>query len=546
MTHRVLPVAWGVILSLAAGGLSAAFAQEAPTAAAAQADQLLSAEVGFSSAGAQPAPLAGDEVFLRRLTLDLHGRQPTIAETIAFALDGSPNKRVKKVEELLADSRYGANWARYWRDVVMYRATEQRAQIVAGSMEQYFRDAFNQNKPWSEIATAFVTAKGDALENGQTGLIIAQEGKPEETVSEISRIFLGVQIQCAQCHDHPTDRWKREQFHQLAAFFPRVSARLILTPDRREISVAVAEFGNTPISINGNRVRGTSEHYMPDLKNPNDRGTLMQPVFFATGDKLPSGTRDAERRGQLASWITKADNPFFAKAIVNRLWSELVGEGFYEPVDDIGPDRECSAPQTLDYLAQQFTQHNHDLKWLFQTITGTQAYQRESRPRRTPDEKPFLANVPRRLRSDELFDNLLAALDLAEPSGAFGGGAGAGQRLNRGPRQQFAQVFGYDPSERRDEVAGAIPQALMMMNSTFFAGAVSGSRSSSGLGRLMREISDDRALVVELYLKTLAREPTANETATCLAHIKEIGGRTEAFEDLLWTLVNSTEFLHRR
>ncbi len=535
------------LLSLLAGLVcSAAWAAEKPAAVAAQADELLATESGLNREKLKPSPLTDDEIYLRRVTLDLHGRLPSVGEITAFALDPAADKRGAVVRKLLADPRYGENWSKYWQDVIMYRATEQRAQIIAGTLTEYLKDSLNQNKPWSDVATAFITASGDGMEKGETALIIAQEGKPEETVAEISRIFLGVQIQCAQCHDHPTDRWKREQFHELAAFFPRVAARIILTPDNRSISVSVTEFGNDPTERNGNRVRGSAEHRMPNLKDPTARGTLMTPVLFATGDKLAGNVRDEERRGTLAKWITKPENPYFAKALVNRLWSELVGEGFYEPVDDIGPDRQCDAPQTLDYLATAFAATNYDVKWLYETIMATQAYQRISKSRRNPDQPAFVSNVPQRLRADQLFDNMLSALGSKEPA-SFGAGAyGPGARFNRGPRQQFSTVFGYDPSERRDEVSGTIPQALMMMNSPTFSSLLDGKTSRTGLGKMLTEIKDDRVLISELYLRTLAREPSKKEVDTCLAHVAELKNRTEAFEDIHWSLVNSTEFLYRR
>jgi hypothetical protein len=515
-----------------------------PAQIAARADELLAQELGLNDQ-TKSAKLASDETFLRRVTLDLHGRLPTAAEITAFTLDPSADKRSALVKKLLADPRYGENWSRYWRDVIMYRATEQRAQLVSGVLTSFLRDSFNENKPWSDIATAFITAEGDALAKGECALIVAQEGKPEETVAEISRIFLGVQIQCAQCHDHPTDRWKREQFHELAAFFPRVASRVILTPENRSITVTVTEFGNTPFGFNGNRFRGSAEHRMPDLKNPNARGTLMTPVLFATGDRLRGNTPDAERRGTLAKWITKPENDYFSKAFVNRLWSELVGEGFCEPVDDMGPDRQCTAPETLNHLATSFASTNYDIKWLFETIMATEAYQRDSRSRRNPDEPAFAANVPQRLRADQLYDNLTAAV--GSSAGQFGRGfGGGGGRFGRGPRQQFSATFGYDPSERRDEVSGTIPQALFMMNSPIFAGAIDARSSRSRLGRLLSEIKDDRALISELYLRTLAREPSERETNTCLEYIASVRSRSEAFEDIQWALMNSTEFLYRR
>ena len=221
-------------------------------------------------------------------------------------------------------------------------------------------DQFNANTPWNEIATRLITARGNVQDNGSTGLIMAQGGRPEDTVAEISRIFIGIQIQCAQCHDHPTDRWTREQFHQLVAFFPRVAVRPMMR-DNRSFAVVADDLPSRRRTNNNNRFRGTPEHYMPDLEDPQARGTLMQPVFFVTGQQLETGALDEARRGQLSRWLTSPENPWFARALVNRLWSELVGEGVYEPVDDIGPDRECSAPRTLDLLASQFAEQQYNI-----------------------------------------------------------------------------------------------------------------------------------------------------------------------------------------
>ena len=537
-----------VVLAGLIGFASAADAADLsnPTEVAAKVDASLLAELPTDAA--KPLQKIGDEEFLRRAYLDIIGHIPSPEEVTAFALNPAKDKRAKTVEKLLADERFGQNWGRYYRDVIMYRKTEDRAEIVSGQLENYLTKEFNTNASWAKIATEMVTATGDATENGACALIIAQQGQPEEVVAEVSRIFLGVQIQCAQCHDHPTDRWKREQFHELAAFFPRTASRLILTPDRREISVVAQDafLGRGRPGMANRRFVGTAEHYMSDLKNPTDKGKLMTPVFFATGDKLPLGTKDADRRGTLAKWIIEQENPYFAKAFVNRLWSELNGEGFYEPVDDIGPDRDCTAPLTIEYLAKEFGKANYDIKWLFRTITATSLYQAPSAPRRNPDQTPMQTNIAQRLRGDQLFDNLLNALGVSEPQPPGGMGAMGGLYGRRfSPRGNFNTAFGYDPSERRDEVAGSIPQALVFMNG---ANVNVGIRASgrTALAKMMSEIKDDQALVTELYLRVLAREPSSSEMQTCLRYIKNVNNRGEAFEDLQWSLINSTEFLHRK
>lgn len=548
MSRPIQPWRFGLLISCLGislvGSARACRGAEAPAEVAAETNRRLQVEIAVAS----PVPPVTDEVFLRRVYLDTVGQNPKPSDISAFLLDPDEDKRGKLIEKLLADERFGRNWSRYWRDVILFRKTEDRAQIIAKPLAEYFETQLNANAPWSKIATDLITASGDALENGACGLIIAQQGQPEDTVAEISRIFLGVQISCAQCHDHPTDRWKREEFHQLAAFFPRVASRVMLMPEKLTVSVVAQDFFPFRGRAMGNmRFRGTAEHFMSDLKDPQSRGTQMEPVLFATGDKLPVGTKDSERRSKLAEWITKPENPYFAKAFVNRIWGELCGEGFYEPLDDIGPDRECTAPQTIDYLASEFAKANYDVKWLYQTILATDLYQKESRDRRNPDQPPFQANVAQRLRADQLFDNLLAALGVPEPSGAMRPGMLAGpNRGRRGtPRLVFGVVFGYDPSERKDELVGSIPQALALMNSPGVNGVLR-ANGFTNLARIARTTADQKALVTQLYLRTLARPPKESELTTCLAYFEEVGNRSEAIEDLQWTLINSTEFLHRK
>lgn len=509
-------------------------------------DRLLAKETKAGTAAAGPAvPRVGDETFLRRLSLDLIGRPPSPEETTLFALDTSPAKRATLVEKLLADQRYGENWARYWRDVIFYRRTEERSIIGAESCADFLAEKLNANARWDEVATALITATGDVEENGATGLLFAHRGEPEAVVAEVTRIFSGIQISCAQCHDHPTDRWKRDQFHKMAAFFPRIALRPNPQQGPRSFTIAVTDFEPRFRPRNAmQRVQGSLEHYMPDLNDPQAKGTLMQPVFFVSGQTLDVGTKDADRRGQFSQWLTGRDNPWFARALVNRLWSELVGEGFYEPVDDMGPDRECSAPQTLDYLSQSFAASGYDVKQLFRTIVATEAYQRESRSRRQPEDPPFAANTSQRLRGDQLFNQLIALLGVSEGEAGRGGPAGGPPGLRRGPRAQFNAVFGYDPSSPRDEITGSIQQALILMNSPLINGALNGQRGT--LARLLRDIPQDDDLTTELYLRALGREPAEQELRTCRDYVREVGQRREAFEDILWSLVNSTEFLHRK
>jgi hypothetical protein len=223
----------------------------------------------------------------------------------------------------------------------------------------------------------------------------------------------------------------------------------------------------------------------------------------------------------------------------------LVGEGFYEPVDDVGPDREARAPETLRILAEGFHNSGYDVKWLVETICTTDAYQRQSRPREHGDDHvPFAANVPQPLRADQLYNAVISALDIPDAPQERLGRPNKAVR-NIGPRTQFNETYGFDPSEPRESIAGSIPQALALMNSPQVAGSLK-AKGRNFLSTLLGEVKDNDEFFTELYLRTLSRQPTADELARATAYVDEIGNRGEAAEDLAWVLLNSAEFRYRR
>jgi hypothetical protein len=284
---------------------------------------------------------------------------------------------------------------------------------------------------------------------------------------------------------------------------------------------------------------------MPDLEDPAAPGTRMQPKFFLTSAEIPFGSLDSERRGAIAEWMT--ENEWFATAFVNRMWAELVGEGFYDPIDDFCPDRSPNAPKAVKFLSRSFAESGHDVKWLIRVICATEAYQRESRPRREPDGTPFVATIAQPLRSDQLFNAILTAVETGEPEmlGRRGPAPNGPYRRNS-VRTSFEGVFGYDPSDPRESVVSSIPQALAMMNAPRVNLAIRAIGSETVLGRLMAETPSDPLLVDELYLRTLSREPTNDERKTALKFVRSSKNRAAVFEDLFWTLLNSSEFSHRR
>ncbi|HEY1602789.1 MAG TPA: DUF1549 domain-containing protein [Pirellulales bacterium] len=547
----------GVLILHAGSGRAGDLAENSNSPAAAdlarQVDSTLAAELLVNVAATEPvgnvsppnvAALTDDETFLRRVSQDLVGELPSPEEITSFVLDPSSDKRAQIVDRLLADARFGRNWGQYFRDVILYRRTDERVLRTGPAIVKFLAEQLSGEARWDQIARAFITARGDVRDNGHTGLIMAQMAQAPEIAAETARIFLGVQIQCAQCHDHKTDRWKRQQFHELAAFFPRIAIRAVKEGDKR-VSFEVVSRDGAPRRPKDGKARGNVEHYMPDLDDPSAQGTLMQPVFFLSGEQLAVGTTDVDRRTALADWITGKKNPWFGRAFVNRIWAELVGHGFYEPVDDMGPDRTAAAPRTLDLLTQAFVDHNYDVKWLMRTIMATQAYQQVSHSRRDDASTPSAASCPQPLRADQIFDALAAALAIDEPKQGPRAQAGK-QRPPRNPRFEFDRAFGYDPSAERDEVSASIPQALLMMNSPLLQRAINAKSAGAVLDKLLAQNSDDENVTTELYLRCLAREPKPAEMAECLSYVRSIDDRGEAFEDVLWALINSTEFTHRK
>ena len=563
---------------------------------AAEVDRLLNKS--FEAAGVTPAGPATDEDFLRRVSLDLAGTIPTAKEVTLFGLDPDPDKRAKLIDRLLESKGYGDLWASYWAEVIFGHATEQQARAVQGVFEEWMNEQLMANKSWAEMTTALLTATGQVQEDGETALMFAHTGNAEEIAAEVSRIFLGIQLQCANCHDHPTDGWKREQFHELAAYLPRVSVRR--EPDAGFLDFEVASFSGPDVRprpaelakfIDRNRDgkitkdeaklaprferifnfalaqgdsdkdgalsmkelealpeppregRGSSEHYMPDLNDPTSKGTMMQPVFFLTGQRLRGNSTDLQRREALAKAITSKSNPWFRKAFVNRMWAEFLGEGFFMPIDDMGPKRTAAQQEVLDLLANGFANHDYDIRWLLRTITNTQAYQRQLAA--TPnDNVKFAAASPTRLRSDQIYNALSQVLGVEEIPGLASMRRGPYGRGNSG-RRGFQQLFGYDPSTPQADILGNIPQALFLMNADTLA-PLTRATGDTALGRILSKNADDEAALDEVYLRVLSREPTGKEREINLAYIKKVGRRNEAFEDIFWTLLNSSEFLTKR
>jgi hypothetical protein len=478
-------------------------------------------------------PAADDETFLRRLSFDLTGKLPTLEEVRAFVAANDSAKRPKQIDRYLAGKAYAVNWARYWRDVVTYHTPASGNYLRWPLFDRWLVEQVNRNRPFGEIVTALVTATGINDECAPVNYLTAQFGNPIEIAATTSRVFLGVQLQCAQCHDAKSEKkWKREQFHELVAFFGR--ARLVQHKD--------VDKRGTPYAIEG---RADGQYRMPDQKNPK-RLIVMRPRFL-TGETVSLDANDRERRAALARFLTSPKNPWFTRSYVNRMWTSLMGWGFYPGVSDLGSEIEPLYPEVLNLLAKEWTATGYDMKWLFRTLTLTQAYQRKLQPRGRSQAVP-VAVCPSRLRPEQIFEALVTALGFNEfdkriPAPAPSSAPAVAR--HSGLRHMVYQTFKVDPSLPLDEMQGTIPQALLLMNSVLVNTYITATGNTFLAQALIRGQSDDEILKA-LYQRTLARQPKPREMAICKRYLKKVGKRQEALEDIFWSLINSTEFLTKR
>jgi hypothetical protein len=516
----------------AAAGETAGPSRPSERDVAARVDAALQRAVGDT-----PLPAVDDEAFLRRVSLDLTGKLPSPDDLHRFTADSDPCKRARVIDDLLAGEGHAVNWGRYWRDVLTYHTPASGNYLRWESFDRWLVEQVRRNRPWGETVTALVTATGVNDECPPVNYLTAHYGNPVELAATTSRVFLGVQLQCAQCHDAKTEPWKREQFHEFVAFFGR--ARLVQHKD-------VSGRG-TPYAIEG---REDGQYAMVDKKDPSHLITMM-PRFLP--GMLPDGTAvgvagdapDAERRAALARFLTSPQNPWFARAHVNRIWTSLMGWGFYPGLADLGGHVRPRYPETLDLLAGEWARTNYDMRWLFRTIASTQAYQRQLQPRPTGDEPVPAAVCPHRLRPEQIFEALVKALGFDENDKTIPAPAPSSAPAvarHTGLRHMVCQAFKIDPSLPANEVQGTIPQALLMMNSALVT-TYTAAKGKTFLAEALAKGMADDDIVTALYEKTLARKPKAEEMAICRRYLKRVGDRAEALEDVFWSLLNSTEFL---
>jgi hypothetical protein len=465
--------------------------------------------------GLKRVPQAVDAEFLRRVFLDLHGVVPGVKRAAGFLDSGAPEKRTELIDELLASPRYGEYFGDIWSGrLISPEGREQRKQTER--FTALLAERLNKNDGWNGIVSALLTATGKIEENPAVTYLI--EGRHPLGVTDLtdltSRYFLGIRLNCAQCHDHPFVAWKQADYWGMAAFFAQIQ-----TPNRPKLVYVAGVQDDPKMTLSVLRDAGMID------------GFQSRPPKFLGGEEWKASA-DTSHRAALARWMTSRDNPYFARAIVNRAWWHFFGRGIVNPVDDMHAGNPPSHPELLDVLSQRFIESGYDLKLLCRAITCSRTYQQTSRPGEQPEaESKWFARVPVKVLSPEqLYDSLVSVL------GGPGKSPGIDTRL--GARYKFCQYFAGDGDPDPTRYERGIPHLLRLMNSPQFA-----SHNINALVARVAAGPSDDVIVEELFLTILSRRPTAAERQLVKDQLHDFPGTPETvYRQLAWALVMSSEF----
>ena len=476
----------------------------------------------LAEAKIQPSAKSSDAEFIRRATLDITGVIPSPDRVTTFIDSTDADKRAKLIDELLASPKYGEHMADIWGHPMYLDDTANRF-ITKAPLVKYLAEQFNANKPWDRMVHDLLTAEGEMDKNSAVVYYMANQGVDKMTDS-VGKLFLGIQIQCAQCHNHPFTHWKQVEYWGMAQFFYNVN---IVLPGKAKKDGAAAP---TPMVSEGGRVNRRFNPLPESAKS-------VSPKFLG-GDTVKL-TASKPARPVLADWVCTPDNPFFSKSIVNRVWAQYFGKGLVNPIDDLSDENEPTHPELLKGLAKGLGSTGFDLKNLMRAICLSDAYQRTSQPTAAnkADKTLYSHMEIKVLTPEQLYDSLIAVTGGLDGAGRQVGKGGAQKTgLGNTPRDRFVQFFSGSENPKATDYEAGIPQALRLMNNPRLSGSPA----------LLAEISkagNQQAKVIErMYLMTVSRRPTEAETKRLTEYIAKAPDAKTGYGDILWVLLNSSEF----
>lgn len=475
-----------------------------------------------------PSPPADEATFLRRAYLDMVGTVPPPAEVRAFLVDAAPDKRLTLLRRLSEDPRFAVHWADQWTANLLGRGRLD-GNVDATALKAWLRQRFAENTPWNKTAFDLLSASGTNVESGAVNWLLRYDDSPTDAAGAAARVLLGVQLQCAQCHDHKTERWTRDDFEAFAAPF----ARLQVVP-RADLPRAGA--GARKVV----ELRDLPRPAPRFAKNP-DLASLVAAKPRAFDGTPLAGAENP--RFALAAWAVSRANGTFAKAFVNRVWAHFLGRGFVDPVDDLRPTNPPSAPELFDALAADFVAHDYDVKRLILLVAGSRAYGLAASPSPADDGNRTWSHFRLSpLGPDELLRSLMDVTNAEEALQRRGTGGFA--ELREGLHRQYNFLFDVDETVDRVDFEGSVAQALILLNGKALESGVR-AHTGSVLSDILAIPGSEADRVEALFLRALARKPSEAELGTFLRGLagKAPKARVEAYEDLFWALLNSSEFL---
>ncbi|REK15768.1 MAG: DUF1549 domain-containing protein [Planctomycetota bacterium] len=484
-------------------------------------DELVFAKL--KTLGVPPSQVCDDATFVRRAAVDIAGRLPTPEETEQFLADASPDKRARWVDTLLASTDYADYFANKWSAILRNKRRDQTHARGTRIFHDWIRDSLHANLPFDQFARQLLTATGEIGHNPPVAWY-REVDDINEQVEDSAQLFLGLRIQCARCHHHPFEKWSQQDYYGFAAFFSRVKKK------------PGAQYGEQRLVFN----RGAASATNPKT------GQAVPPTGL--GAEPASVTTEDDPRHALVDWMVAKDNPFFAPALVNRYWKHFFSRGLVDPEDDMRVTNPATNQALLDALADNFIDSGFDLKELIRTICNSQVYQLSSLPNdyNVNDKQNYSRYYPKRLPAEVLLDALDEVTNSKTNFSGVPQTVRAVQLPDSGFNSYFLTVFGKPENssacecERSSEAN--LAQSLHLLNSAEVQGKLSSGGARAALLAADQERSRE-AKVREIYLRVYSREPADDEMAVALGHLEKSKDEKLAFEDILWALVNTKEFL---